>query len=233
MDQHIHEAAGEKNNLVVAWTLYLKMATLTMFGDYENASEVATQLSLSDTSAFPPFVNAWRWLYEGIIALSLPRKRHGLLRSRFHVAKHKLKQLKSLTNHSSRNFISKVYFMEAEILAAQGQEYVAVSRYIVAASAAESCGYLGEEAMALERSARLLYQLGNFDEAQKTLEKSRACFQSWGAQAKVDQLSSLPYWKIPTALDGKDDGHCLEALTRESTRPITDEAKSTSSCDRA
>lgn len=175
LDKYIARAREANNGLILAFALFLKFHVLAVFNEYEKAHQASIELSNVHTDFFPPYVKGDQWLYEGIIALSLPK----VVRRPIKRAKDCLKKTRTMAKHCEVNLTHKIYLLEAEIQAARGNSHTALSKYKLAVSAAHTHGYLSDEALAWRRAARVLQQLGRDSEAKEYTASARSCYEAW------------------------------------------------------
>lgn len=183
LDKFIERAREANNDLILSFVLYLKLHVLALFSEYEKAHQSSIELTNVSTDFFPPYVKGCQWLYEGIIALSVPKA----VRRPIKRAKDCLKKMRAMAKHCEVNLTHKICLLEAEIMVARGNSHTALSKYILAASAAQTHGYLSDEALAWKRAARVLKQLGRDSEAKEYTESAQNCYDAWGAYSKNNQ----------------------------------------------
>ena len=202
--------SNQTTTLAFAWHLYCKAHLCFLYNDYTALLETTRDLNTLDTSVFNPFMNANRWLFEGMSELTLAADTGSTKQGRNakRIAKRCLGQLKDLAKHSFTNYGHKVYLMEGELLAFEGQFENALDRFMVAAETSHTHGFLREEALAWERIAGLYlaqfsqnkmeYSFSLRDSYITALDTSIACYQEWGCTSKAHELEQKRYYGTQT-----------------------------------
>jgi hypothetical protein len=181
LERYIERAREANNGLILSFALYMKFHVLALFNEYQKAHEASVELTNAHTDFFPPYVKGYLWLYEGIIALSLPKA----VRRPIKRAKDCLKKMKSMAKHCEVNLTHKISLLEAEIMVARGNNHTALSKYKLAVSAAQTHGYLSDEALAWKRAAHVVKQLGRDSEANEYTASAQSCYKAWGAYSNI------------------------------------------------
>jgi predicted ATPase/signal transduction histidine kinase/tRNA A-37 threonylcarbamoyl transferase component Bud32 len=99
-----------------------------------------------------------------------------------------IKKMRTWAAHAPMNHLHKYHLMNAERARVFAQEHRAMTCYESAISLAGKHGYLQEEALAYELSARFHLAYGRPRMAKACLQEARYCYQRWGATAKVKHL---------------------------------------------
>jgi tetratricopeptide (TPR) repeat protein len=103
-------------------------------------------------------------------------------------AEKSLAQLQALAAHSPENLNHKVYMIEAELKAMNGEIDEAVVLFQKAMDHAEEQGAMSDRTLACERAGLALRLCGKEDEALDYLEDCCAMYRQWGALIKVNHV---------------------------------------------
>jgi histidine kinase len=163
--------------------LYLNKLILSyLFGDYPQAEENANMLhQLLDKGAIGMLIVPAFYFYDSLAKIAVAD--HILVISN-------QAKLKHWADHAPMNYLHKFYLVEAERYRALGEELEAMKLYDSAIALANEHGYIQEEALANELTAKFYLERGNPKIAKVYLLEARYCYQQWGAKAKVKHLES-------------------------------------------
>ncbi|HLP90602.1 MAG TPA: AAA family ATPase [Nostocaceae cyanobacterium] len=100
------------------------------------------------------------------------------------------KKMKMWAEHSPGNFQHKYDLVEAEKARVLGKNWLAVVLYNQAIKEAKENGYIQEEAIANELTAKFYLTLGQEKTAQTYLIDAYYCYKLWGANAKLEDLEN-------------------------------------------
>jgi hypothetical protein len=129
------------------------------------------------------------FLFRGLIAGARFERTHGRARRACRSAlAESLRRMRRWAQVCPANFAHLVALLEAERARIGGAGDRALALYADAARGAEAQRYRHHAALALERRAALLWDLGRSAEASDARELAIAAYTSWGARAKVAQL---------------------------------------------
>lgn len=103
-----------------------------------------------------------------------------------------------------QNFSNRVALIDAETARIEGRPLDAMESYELAIRSSRDNGFVHNEAIAFEVAARFYLQRGYEAIGDAYLEKSRACYQRWGADGKVRQLERLHPRLVPVAPPGRE-----------------------------
>jgi predicted ATPase/class 3 adenylate cyclase len=101
-----------------------------------------------------------------------------------------LKRLKRWARSSPQNHTHRVHLVQAELERLAGRAARAAREYERAIDVAGQCGYLHEQAMALESAGRFYAARGEVRLANATLFAAQSAFVSWGATFKAAALEA-------------------------------------------
>ncbi|MBD2730373.1 AAA family ATPase [Nostoc sp. FACHB-892] len=97
-------------------------------------------------------------------------------------------QLKIWSESCSENFLHKYLLVEAERSRIAEKYLEAMKLYDCAIAEAKANGYLQEEAIANELTAKFYLELDKEKAAQGYMQEAYYCYARWGAKAKIDDL---------------------------------------------
>jgi histidine kinase len=98
------------------------------------------------------------------------------------------KQMKIWSKNCPENFLHKYLLVEAELTEIRGNHKKATSLYDEAIKSAHENGYTQNEAIANERAALLMMELGKIERARQYIKEAHYGYIRWGATAKVQDL---------------------------------------------
>lgn len=166
-----------------------KLMLCYIFGNYEQAVEQAEQ-SEKYVSGVPGviavvlhhFYDSLAWL--AIYNKSDPEIQAGIVKR----VEQNQEKLQHWGGESPRNYQHKYALVEAERCRIMGEPSAAMDWYDQAIAGAKENGYVQEEALANELSARFYLSRGKDKVARAYLHDAHAGYSRWGATAKVSQL---------------------------------------------
>jgi PAS domain S-box-containing protein len=100
-------------------------------------------------------------------------------------------EIETLARHCPENFANRAALIGAEIARLEGRDGEAMRLYEQAISSARENGFVQNEGVAHEVAAQFYSARGFKTIAKAYLRESRACYQRWGADGKVQQLDRL------------------------------------------
>lgn len=137
-------------------------------------------VSLIDQMKSPTFDRANYAFFVGLTAL---------VRGNVRLGRRMLKRMRCWAEHSPHTFVDHLLILEAELLFARRKYSAARLKYV---QAVRSCKN-GMKALAMERMARHLYSLGEWEEAKEAFGQSLELYRAWGAMGKV-RLMEAERW---------------------------------------
>jgi PAS domain S-box-containing protein len=177
---------------VECWYWVRKLQACFFAGDYASAIEASSRAQPLLWTSASQFETA-EYEFYGALSQAASSDSASPDRRRQHVealaAHHS--QLKIWAANCPDNFENRAALVGAEIARLEGRELDAERLYEQAIHSAHSNGFVHNEALACELSARFYAARGFQDIADMYLRKARSCYLSWGADAKVRQLDEL------------------------------------------
>jgi predicted ATPase/signal transduction histidine kinase len=104
------------------------------------------------------------------------------------------RQLATWAENCRENFENRAALVGAEIARIEGRDLDAMRLYEQAIHSSHANGFLHNEAVANELAARFYLARGMETAGRAHLRNARACYDSWGATAKVQQLDERHSW---------------------------------------
>jgi hypothetical protein len=168
-----------------------RMAWLPMlcfFGQYETAFSLSRLDGLESSRLGSCRMD--HTLFRGLAAAVLARRGRGRERWRLRrVFRTCLRTMRRYMRHAP-DALHMTRLLEAEAARLEGASRRAVTLYQAAAQSAITAGYRHHAALAQERRADLLRELGRGTEERAALLQAIALYKTWGATAKVGQLQA-------------------------------------------
>jgi len=103
-------------------------------------------------------------------------------------ATHAISKLETWAAESAWNFENKLYLLQAESHYAFGEMESAATKYRKAIESSHKHRFVHEEAVACEQAAAFHEECGNEDLADELMRRALKCYQTWGAEKKVESL---------------------------------------------
>lgn len=176
--------AKAKNEVAHLLILVSKQSLAIYMDNMPIAQAMSAKLQRFRKGDMFPFLRTKFAFQEAFVAARLA---HTSNRQR-KLAIRKLSMLKVFAERCPQNYQNKVLLVEAELAASLGNADDALIKYQQAIQCATNHNFIHEQGLACERRACLLRDLGRPDEARACFRQASACYASWGAQVKVDQL---------------------------------------------
>jgi PAS domain S-box-containing protein len=104
------------------------------------------------------------------------------------ILKYKLKKLKHWADNCPQNYHDRYALVLAEVARIENKPTEAMDWYEAAIRSARDNGFVQNKALAFELAAQFYATRGFETIANAYLREARYCYQSWGAQGKVEQL---------------------------------------------
>ena len=141
-------------------------------------------------SASAQFVNIYRLFYGGLLSLHYYRES----RDQFWMdrAAHAIQKMEVWTAESVWNFGNKLFLMQAERHYAFGEMDHAAEKYKLAQESSKKHRFVHEEALAYELAATFHEKAGNVKFVAELIDRAVNCYQTWGAEGKVQSLLLSP-----------------------------------------
>ena len=171
---------------VMVWSLLLAYH----FGDLKKALATANDSCQIIKDFGSSFLVSIHYFYHGMASLAAASDPayEATKKEHLFVASKALKKLKRVANHCPENCQHKVFLMQAEFAAVQGDLEKAVGLYNKSISLANKHGFVQDEALANERAALALWQSTNNATANIHMNQAVELYTAWGAAAKRKQL---------------------------------------------
>ncbi|MFC4261149.1 diguanylate cyclase [Marinobacter lacisalsi] len=126
---------------------------------------------------------------------------------------HDLARMTRWADNCEANFRHLQWLMTAELARLDGAPVAALEFYDAAIDGARANGFLRDEAMAFERTARYLLALGRGRSAEGYLRGAHGVYNRWGARRKVEQLEQeFPVLREWSQAQARDSGTALSNL---------------------
>ena len=163
-----------------------KLLLSCVFGEYEVGEEIARDISNWTDNSFSLIFLTNAYLFSGIIlaTVSKAQDRKGIA-----AVKNILRMLKRATRNSLGRYDPQIRILEAEVDALGGKWTAAVLKYESAIELAQRDDLHMLIGIAHERVATIFMNAGGHSSSVQRLESASASFETWGATAKVQQLS--------------------------------------------
>ena len=147
--------------------------------DYQEAV-VARRLQRSNTDSLTAFDMQYVAFLSALSFIMMARETHE--KSYLRCANKSLKDLEKLARHCTEIcWVSRINLVKAERDALKGLMEEATR---ISIEMAEQCGWIHEQALALERSGLFLHEMGHVDQAMDHFEKARDLYEKWGCRVK-------------------------------------------------
>jgi len=172
------------------WYLIRTLQARFLAGDYATANEAASRAKRLLWTSPGKFETAEYHFYAALsCAAACDQASFGARERTALLANHR--QLQIWAENCPENFENRAALVGAEIARLEGREIDAERLYEQAIRSARANGFIHNEAIACELTARFYAARGFQDIADMYLGKARSCYRSWGADAKVRWLDEL------------------------------------------
>ena len=139
-------------------------------------------------------------------------------------------QLKAWSESCSANFLHKYLLVEAERSRIAGKSLEAIKLYNQAIAEAQANGFIQEEALANELSAKFYLEWEQEKAAQGYMQEAYYCYARWGAKAKTDDLEKrYPQLLKPILEQRQTTFNPLETIATIAQTPSTSSTTYTNS----
>lgn len=182
-------AENDVSNLFVFYSK--KLILNTLLGNYAEAAQAAVENKKYLEGAKSTIYLPCYYLFDALAHTALydikPVNEQRYICRR---VKRDRKKLKVWAELAPMNHHHHLALLDAEIARIEGRELAAMQFYEIAITAARQQGYINDEALANELTARYYLSRGNERIASVYLMDARKSYESWGAKAKVDRLNA-------------------------------------------
>ncbi|KAG7349497.1 serine/threonine kinase [Nitzschia inconspicua] len=176
--------ARENNKTLLIWCHFYRLLLAYLFGDMESAEVHASVCRVAENNPFGSSDHVLLMFYDALVTMGQGK----MSRQQQKNATRCVKIFKSWSKQSPENFLGKLYFLEAELAAANGDSDRAHSKYTSAISLSREGGFILQHALANERAGKYFLRRGEKELAHSYLKEAVAVYQKWGGKAKVDHL---------------------------------------------
>jgi predicted ATPase len=182
----VAKGVGWESNEPIARTVWLLV--LCVYQRYDRAL-AESEAGLEELFRLCPWAHVADYLcYRGLAAAALASSARGWKRVRLRrVAQRAARRIRRWAKHGP-DFVHMAELLEAEQERLSGRIARARLQYQNAAQHAQKQGFVHHAALAHERHADMLAELKRDIEAQQIRKQAIACYEAWGARAKVDAL---------------------------------------------
>ena len=187
---------------LVIWLFFLEV----FFDEYRSAREFGWILDKVQNGLLGTASLQVGYMKQAISNLQLAKPNN--LRKTLRYVASKQKYLKHLSKHAPMNYLHKWHLVEAERCRVIGKRGRAWHHYQEATRLARENGFVNEEALALELTAKF-YLDNNLSLAHHFLQEAYDAYSRWGALAKLKHLEnkySEVFLKTTTSSTSSDDG---------------------------
>ncbi|MBF2016275.1 MAG: AAA family ATPase [Rivularia sp. T60_A2020_040] len=189
--ENIAQQQQSKDGTGLSMAMTAQVFLSYLFADYTSA--------YTTTQASTPYLEAGTGLaslgvfhfYESLVYLAvyptvdIPEKR--IIQQKLAKSKQKIDKW---SKHSPTIYCHKYLLITAEQKRVQSKYQDAATLYDKAISGAKENGYIQEEALANELTAKFYLELGKEKVAQAYMQEAYYCYAKWGAKAKTDDLET-------------------------------------------
>ncbi len=187
---------------LVIWLFFLEV----FFDEYRSAREFGWILDKVQNGLLGTASLQVGYMKQAISNLQLAKPNN--LRKTLRYVASKQKYLKHLSKHAPMNYLHKWHLVEAERCRVIGKRGRAWHHYQEATRLARENGFVNEEALALELTAKF-YLESNLNLAHHFLREAYDAYSRWGALAKLKHLENKypeVFLKTTTSSTSSDDG---------------------------
>ncbi len=192
-EEYLAEALKNKESTMCECMLAIKMMCSFIFRRLDEVKTIARQyleLFEHQGGASAQFINIYRIFYGGLLSLHFYRES----RDQFWMdrAVHAIKKMELWNSESVWNFENKLFLLQAERHYAFGEMDQAAEKYKLAEKSSKTHRFLHEEALACELAADFHTKAGNTNFVAELIDRAVKCYQTWGAEGKVESLLFSP-----------------------------------------
>jgi predicted ATPase/signal transduction histidine kinase len=176
------------NNLTGTYFFYIyKLILCYLFGSYTEALENASEAEKYENSVTGMLDVPVFCFYDALTKLAIYGDDDARQKILEKVQANQAK-MQNWAHHAPMNFQHKYDLVEAERWRVLESKLEAIEYYDRAISGAKANGYIQEEALANELTAKFYLNCGKEKVAQTYMQEAYYCYAHWGAKAKVDDL---------------------------------------------
>ncbi|WP_242051545.1 ATP-binding sensor histidine kinase [Nostoc sp. FACHB-280] len=184
----------------ICYVYLAKLLLLYLFNEPKRAEEYANKFEEYEQGVAGLLVLPLKNFYQSLSLLSLYSSPNAEIKTAdFDKVVNNQQLLKIWAEHAPINYLHKFHLVEAEIHRVLGKHYEAIEYYDRAISQAQAHGYIQEEALANELTAKFYLNWGKVTLAQVYMEQAYHCYALWGAEAKITHLEQQ-YPQLLTAI---------------------------------
>lgn len=184
------EFARERNDPVIeCFIRWSEIYIACLFGDHEKGATI----SLEWVPKIMKLVAGMNVVLETVFASALCSMAVIRKTGNKKLSKHAAfcrKKIKSWVSKGNPNCVAHDALLEAEQKVLEKKQHLAIRNFEVAVLLAGRSGLTHMQALANERYATYLKEVGNLEDAKYRFDQARNLYAEWGATAKVEQLSS-------------------------------------------
>jgi len=186
------EILGERKNDLDSFSFNCnKIKLLYLYGKIEEAYGLAEQCAYLIKRNLGLFLVPEFVFYHALCAAAVFPKGTAEMRRKIKVLLKKFsKRMKKWADNCPENFKHKYLLIEAERKRIAGKEEETAMLYKRAIRSAADAGYVNNEGVISERLAGYFLELSKTTEAAAMIREAYACFESWGAFAKLRDLET-------------------------------------------
>lgn len=166
-----------------------KLLLFYLFDQMNNTLHICTELEKKCNVTLGTFYVAHHNLYHSLTLAALYPSVNPLRKALFWGRlKKNQKKMKIWANNCPENFLNKHTLVAAEMARVRGKISKAAKLYNEAIALSKQNEFLQEEAIANELAGKFYLSQNDEEKAKNYLQEARACYERWGASAKVKQL---------------------------------------------
>ena len=189
-DAFLRKLRDENRSFLLCLYYTFKLPVLYLFDAYDQAEQITEDVDRKSNFLFALFHSAQCSFYQSLTAAALYPASDRLRRKRYdRILKRNQKRMKRWVENCPANFRNKYLLVSAEIARLNGSTAEADELYDAAIRAAREQQFIHEEGLANELAARFHLGRDRMPVARAYLTDAIACYQRWGAAAKVKQLA--------------------------------------------
>jgi histidine kinase len=179
-------ATRENNNLAMFF-YYANGAIFSCHcGEYEEALDFSQKARNSS-----PHTDFGHVFYEGLAALAAAKKGKDKPWTKFvSIGRLAARRFKKWASICPENFRNKQYLLEAELASIKGNADTAVALFDKSIEAANTEGFIHEEALAYERLGHFLHLRDDVTRSLESYEKARDAYKLWGSETLVSRIEA-------------------------------------------
>ncbi|MBE9209720.1 AAA family ATPase [Nostoc sp. LEGE 06077] len=173
----------------ICYVYLAKILLFYLFNDPQSAIKYTIKFEEYEQGAAGLLIIPLKNFYQSLSLLSLYFSTDADMEiSDFDKVANNQKFLKTWADYAPINYLHKFHLVEAEICRVLGKHYAAIEHYDLAIAGAKANGYIQEEALANELTAKFYLNWGKTKLAQVYIEQAYHCYAFWGAKAKTTYL---------------------------------------------